>query len=733
MKKLILTVLAIVAMAGATVNADTLLYEDFNSYSGTTGGFAQFDTGLELAHSGGVGGWDVFGTNTMHAVDLANLVGESNPSNWAIMLHSGTSAGQENVITRFGLNANTSGESYEVNFDYGTGAWAGGQETGAADGLLVEVLRTDNTVLASGIFMPGVWGAGNYNLDAGLQGTLTYVGDGTGNVRLQISPSNPHNNHWSGTIDNIEILGPPAPPPPFTGFTENFNGYWGTQNTTQVGTGLNLAHSGGVDGWGRSGGGTMHAVDLGSSNWAIMLWADNVITRYGLNANDLGETYELTFDYGTAVYAVLSQATGASDGLLVEVLRTDNTVLASEIFTPGAWGETDPNLPGDPNLHPHNYNLDFGLNGTLTYTGDGTGLVSLRIGPSIPQTISWSGTIDNIEILGPPAPPPPFTGFTENFNGYWGTQNTTQVGTGLNLAHSGGVDGWGRSGGGTMHAVDLGSSNWAIMLWADNVITRYGLNANDLGETYELTFDYGTAVYAVLSQATGASDGLLVEVLRTDNTVLASEIFTPGAWGAGNYNLDGGHQGSLVYAGDGSGVVNIRIGPSSSGTFAGEIDNVALDFTELIAVNLAAPTPITWSGMSTALVADVATDPNGQLNYTWYAEPDGSGDPNLTVTITPDAGDNSAATIEVINDAPTGEVVNITVTVVVEEGTAIEGTSTPVTIDVYDTACLAAREGLGLSSTTDLVVNCKTDLADFAEIAEAWLENYAPDAPQPRP
>ena len=538
MKKLILTVLAIVAMAGATVNADTLLYEDFNSYSGT-GGSAQIDTGLECAYGGGVGGWDVFGTNTMHAVDLANLVGESNPSNWAIMIHSGTAAHHVNLITRGGLNANTSGESYEVNFDYGTGAWAGGQETGAADGLLVEVLRTDNTVLASGIFMPGVWGAGNYNLDAGLQGTLTYVGDGTGNVRLQISPSNPHNNHWSGTIDNIEILGPPAPPPPFTGFTENFNGYWGTQNAAQAVTGLNVAHSGGVDGWGRSGGGTMHAVDLGSSNWAIMLWADNVITRYGLNANDLGENYALTFDYGTAAY-----------------------------------------------------------------------------GGSAP---------------------------------------------------------------------------------------------------------------------TAAGDGVVVEILRADNTVLASGTFMPGAWGAGNYNLDGGHQGSLVYAGDGSGVVSIRIGPSSSGRFAGEIDNVALDFTEVIAVTLAAPTPITWSGMSTALVADVATDPNGQLNYTWYAEPDGSGDPNLTVTITPDAGDNSAATIEVINDAPTGEVVNITVTVVVEEGTAIEGTSTPVTIDVYDTACLAAREGLGLSSTTDLVVNCKTDLADFAEIATAWLENYAPDAPQPRP
>jgi len=171
--------------------------------------------------------------------------------------------------------------------------------------------------------------------------------------------------------------------------------------------------------------------------------------------------------------------------------------------------------------------------------------------------------------------------YTEDFNSYAGNQNNTQGDTGLNVAHTGGVVGWSTSGAGTMHAVDLGSSDWAIMFWQDNVITQSaGIGANDLSSSYEVTFDYGTADYAG-GQATGAGDGLLVEVLRGDNTVLASNTFSPGAWGAGNHNLDGGLTGTLAYVGDGTGVVRLRIGPDAGtfgqGRFASEIDNISVD------------------------------------------------------------------------------------------------------------------------------------------------------------
>jgi hypothetical protein len=97
-------------------------------------------------------------------------------------------------------------------------------------------------------------------------------------------------------------------------------------------------------------------------------------------------------------------------------------------------------------------------------------------------------------------------------------------------------------------------------------------------------FDYGTAVYrggANVDQRTTAPDGLLVEVLRPDNSVLASNTYQPGAWDtSGNRNLDAGRHGTLQYVGDGSGVVRLRIGPKTptldSTRFEGEIDNLSV-------------------------------------------------------------------------------------------------------------------------------------------------------------
>ena len=107
-----------------------------------------------------------------------------------------------------------------------------------------------------------------------------------------------------------------------------------------------------------------------------------------------------------------------------------------------------------------------------------------------------------------------------------------------------------------------------------------GIAANTTGVTYKLDFDYGTAVYAGSSQATAAIDGLLVQVLRADNTVLASNTYSPGAWSnPSNANLSAGRHGTLQYVGDGSGVVRLRIGPTppyTSGRFEGEIDNIIL-------------------------------------------------------------------------------------------------------------------------------------------------------------
>ena len=175
--------------------------------------------------------------------------------------------------------------------------------------------------------------------------------------------------------------------------------------------------------------------------------------------------------------------------------------------------------------------------------------------------------------------------FSEDFSSYAGSMNDTQYETGLDVAHSGNATGWSTSGAGTMHAVDLGGGDWAIVFWQDNVITlATGIAANDNGVQYTVEFDYGTAVYGdginQPGQRTATGDGLLVEVLRGNDSVLASQSFLPGAWDdASNHNLDGGLTGTLAYVGDGTGVVRLRIGPDgtlNSGRFEGEIDNITV-------------------------------------------------------------------------------------------------------------------------------------------------------------
>jgi hypothetical protein len=176
---------------------------------------------------------------------------------------------------------------------------------------------------------------------------------------------------------------------------------------------------------------------------------------------------------------------------------------------------------------------------------------------------------------------------TENFNGFTapgGNFNGGQFESSLAVAFSGSLPNWSGTGGGVVHAVDIANvfpviddpRDFAVMIWQDNVIT---LNldipgSNALGSPYEVSFSASPAVYQAPSQQTSLTDGLLIEVLRSDNSVLASHTHNPGAW-AGTINLTAAN---FSYLGDGTGDVRLRVGPSAfnSGRFGGAIDNLSL-------------------------------------------------------------------------------------------------------------------------------------------------------------
>jgi hypothetical protein len=180
--------------------------------------------------------------------------------------------------------------------------------------------------------------------------------------------------------------------------------------------------------------------------------------------------------------------------------------------------------------------------------------------------------------------------FAENFSSYSGTQNTAQWQSGLKVAYNGNLTtGWTKAGVSAMHAVDLANtsglsnpSDWAVMIWQDNVITSGTIAANTSGQAYRVDFETSAAVYAAgnSDQATQAGDALLIQVLRGDNSVLASHTNSPGAW-TGNmvFAADG-----FQYRGDGSGNVRLRIGPAgslTSGRFQGAIDNIIVSTTDV--------------------------------------------------------------------------------------------------------------------------------------------------------
>ena len=111
------------------------------------------------------------------------------------------------------------------------------------------------------------------------------------------------------------------------------------------------------------------------------------------------------------------------------------------------------------------------------------------------------------------------------------------------MAFGGTVAGWNNTGAGAMHAVDrvkpggqANRSDWAIMIWQDNVIISEALAANTAGRTYRVNFEVSAAVYAMENQATKDGDALLIEVLRGDNSVLASDTISPGH-GPGRWSL----------------------------------------------------------------------------------------------------------------------------------------------------------------------------------------------------
>jgi hypothetical protein len=579
--------------------AQTVFSDDFASFADGNFNGGQFQSGLVVAFGGNLTDWDKAGGGVVHAVDRANVFGSgNNPPDFAVMIW------QDNVITQLTAVAgsNASGTRYEVGFDAGPAVYqAPNQTTSATDGILIEVLRSDDSVLASHTHLPGAWAG----LSALAGGSFQYTGDGSGDIRLRIGPSAPGSGRFGGTIDNVSILSNPVGP-----------GIALLTASPAV-----LADAGG-------------AVTF---NWEVggMPFDSLVLTPGDINvlplttASGQGSYVLNPGPNGTTEYTLAATKGAERVQRKVTVTLPPPQIASFQLVPPASvagqsaqftWQVERPVTtlvltPGNINLLPQtdasgsgSFTLTAGPNETTTYT-----LTATR-GTSVASAQATRNIVNPAAIFADD-----FASFADgNFNG-------GQFQSGLVVAFGGNLTGWDKVGGGVVHAVDranvFGSVNnspdFAVMIWQDNVITQLAAVAgsNASGMSYKVSFDAGPAVYQAPSQTTGATDGILIEVLRSDDSVLASHTHLPGVW-AGLPALAGG---SFQYAGDGSGDIRLRIGPSApgSGRFGGTIDNISIApaSTALLQITGISRDPST-------LAATLTFNSVPGVNYEVWASPD---------------------------------------------------------------------------------------------------------------
>jgi hypothetical protein len=131
---------------------------------------------------------------------------------------------------------------------------------------------------------------------------------------------------------------------------------------------------------------------------------------------------------------------------------------------------------------------------------------------------------------------------------------------------------------------------------------------------------------------------------------------------------------------------------------------------------------MTWSNNPVGLDATITDSGLSPLTYGWTAEPNGLDDPDLNIGFAPGAVDP----VVTVTNLTEGKVTVAMTLTAFDDANPDEIAEASVEIDVYPDACEMAKNGLGTPvPATDFNADCITDLLDFAEMASAWLVDYA--------
>ena len=186
---------------------------------------------------------------------------------------------QANALTlESGIDANDDGREYRVSFAAGPSVWAGAtQATTEHDGLVLQVLRKDGTVLAYHVRRPHAW-SGMATAQQLSAASFGYTGDGSGDVTLHVTSSD-YTGRFGGVIDDLSIVESNTSR---LIFTEDFDKcQLGNIQGKQAGTELPVYAKCTFPGWTGAGINHSHVVDIGERdkpNFALQIFSGPAAT-----------------------------------------------------------------------------------------------------------------------------------------------------------------------------------------------------------------------------------------------------------------------------------------------------------------------------------------------------------------------------------------------------------------------------------------------------------------------
>jgi len=185
------------------------------------------------------------------------------------LIHTIPGATSANILTmQQGIAANEKDRIYEVSFESAPSVWVGAeQRTTAVDGLQIDILRADGSVLAGHQHNPGPW-SGTKDAQQLKPASFTYTGDSSGDVRLRITSSTPGSGRFGGAVDDLVVSTGPAHI-----FADNFDTLVpGATTGEQADTKFKVLAAATVPGWEGAGISHSHAVDLAGGDYAVQFF-----------------------------------------------------------------------------------------------------------------------------------------------------------------------------------------------------------------------------------------------------------------------------------------------------------------------------------------------------------------------------------------------------------------------------------------------------------------------------